>query len=438
MKSIGIDIGTTTVSAVVMDLEQKNIATSRTISNGGFLQGEVWESIQDPAMLVDKAKTLVDELLMEYDDVIGIGLTGQMHGIVYIDGDGRAVSPLYTWQDQSAQQPLADGKSVVDVIKEKYHLPVATGFGCMTCLHHVKTGQVPPDARQICTIADYLGMVLTGRKTPLLHASNAAGLSLYNVETFAFLPEVFQAEGGDPSMLPQSSTAVEELGKYKGIPVYCALGDNQAAFLGSIGYRENVWSLNIGTSSQICVLSKQYFETPGIDVRPYMDGTYLLTGAGLCGGRAYAILERFFRSYAKALGLPDEAQYDVMAGLLPPEEEGSGGLQVRTTFAGTRQDPSLRGSITNISDQNLTPGNLIRGVLQGIVDEMAGFHDLICAGTDIRVDGLVASGNACRMNPELRRLLSETFGAELTQAAFTEEAASGAALSAAGKKEPTN
>ena len=86
------------------------------------------------------------------------------------------------------------------------------------------------------------------------------------------------------------------------------------------------------------------------------------------------------------------------------------------------------GSITGIDDRNFTPANLVRGFLQGIVDEMEGFRRLICEGTGIEVKGLVASGNACRRNPELRRLLCETFGAELKQAAFKEEAASGAAL----------
>ena len=428
MKSVGIDIGTTSISAVVMDLIKREVVTSRTIPNGGFLGGKPWERIQDPEMLVKKAKDAVDELLSLYPDVCSIGLTGQMHGIVYLNAEGKAISPLYTWQDGSADQALADGKSVVSSVKEKYHLAAATGFGTLTYLYHVKTGQVPENAVKICTVPDYLGMVLTGRTSPLVHASMAASMGLYNAETFSFLTDVLQTEGGDPAMLPLTCLSMEELGTYQEIPVYTSFGDNQAAFLGSIGFQKDVWSLNVGTSSQTCVLSEKYFEAPGIDVRPYLDGMYLLTGAGLCGGRAYAILEQFFRAYAKACGLGEGDQYGIMAKMLDDAQEKSGGLKVQVTFAGTRLDPEKRGSITGIDDRNFTPANLVRGFLQGIVDEMEGFRRLICEGTGIGVKGLVASGNACRRNPELRRLLCETFGAELKQAAFKEEAASGAAL----------
>lgn len=102
------------------------------------------------------------------------------------------------------------------------------------------------------------------------------------------------------------------LGQYKGIPVTVALGDNQASFLGSVGFQENTVLLNMGTGGQISVLSDQLFEGNGIEARPFTKGKYLLVGASLCGGRAYAVLEKFFRSFYVQAGGDDRDLYEVM------------------------------------------------------------------------------------------------------------------------------
>lgn len=86
MKSIGIDIGTTTISLVVLDAEKKMVLESRTISNGTFIEtGNDWERIQEPVKIIEKAVGVLNELLAAHKDVETIGLTGQMHGIVYLD-----------------------------------------------------------------------------------------------------------------------------------------------------------------------------------------------------------------------------------------------------------------------------------------------------------------------------------------------------------------
>ena len=55
----------------------------------------------------------------------------------------------------------------------------------------------------------------------------------------------------------------------------------------------------MGTGGQISVLSGQYFSGDGIEARPFLNGKYLLAGASLCGGKAYALLEQFFRKIVK-------------------------------------------------------------------------------------------------------------------------------------------
>ena len=82
--------------------EHKNpgFLKQKTIENGSFLTTtKDWERIQDAEKIVKKSRQMLDDFLDEYPEVEKIGLTGQMHGIVYIDKEGTCVSPLYTWQD---------------------------------------------------------------------------------------------------------------------------------------------------------------------------------------------------------------------------------------------------------------------------------------------------------------------------------------------------
>ena len=100
MKAIGIDIGTTTISGVVLDVAKRQVLESRTVRNGSFIKTEhECERIQDVDVILDKAVGLVKELLACCPEAGAVGLTGQMHGIIYLDRNGRHVSPLYTWQN---------------------------------------------------------------------------------------------------------------------------------------------------------------------------------------------------------------------------------------------------------------------------------------------------------------------------------------------------
>ena len=434
MKSIGIDIGTTTISLVVLDTEKKMVLESRTISNGTFIEtGNDWERIQEPVKIIEKAVGVLNELLAAHKDVETIGLTGQMHGIVYLDKEGECVSPLYTWQDGRGAQPEFDGKSIVQEVYEKTGLTVSTGFGLVTHLYHCRKGIVPEGAATFCSIGDYLGMKLTGRKTPLVHASNAGsfGLNLFDSEKGEFRKAVLEQLGMDTSILPEVTGDVAVLGKYKGIPVTAALGDNQASFLGSVGFRENTILLNMGTGGQISVLSDQLFSGEGIEARPFVNGKYLLVGASLCGGRAYATLEKFFRRFMKRATGNDEPLYGLLEEMAREGKEQSDKMEVSTRFNGTRINPDIRGGSTNLSEENFTPEGLTYGVLHGMIKELYDMYQIIYKATGIEVNHLVASGNGLRKNQVLQEISSEMFGAELSLAIYQEEAACGAAVSSA-------
>ena len=72
-------------------------------------------------------------------------------------------------------------------MRDKTGISAASGYGLITHLYNLRNGLVPRDAVSLCTVADYLGMVLTGRKYPLVHVSNAASLGFLTSEKEHFI-----------------------------------------------------------------------------------------------------------------------------------------------------------------------------------------------------------------------------------------------------------
>ena len=93
MQTIGIDIGTTTISGVVLNYKnekERKTLEAKTIDNGCFITtANEWERIQDARKIVKKAQKLLDYFVDKYPQAETIGLTGQMHGIVYINKEGK-------------------------------------------------------------------------------------------------------------------------------------------------------------------------------------------------------------------------------------------------------------------------------------------------------------------------------------------------------------
>ena len=234
-----------------------------------------------------------------------------------------------------------------------------------------------------------------------------------------------------PDLLP-ALAADPCIGTYLGkIPVYVAIGDNQASFLGSTGGDLNCMLANVGTGSQFSVYTPKYMSCSGLETRPFPGGGYLLVGASLCGGRAYALLEKFFRQTVEmATGTAPDSCYDGMAALLAGSEKPADIPAVTPLFQGTRQDPSLRGHIDGLSTENLTPLHLIWGMMEGMAGEL---HDMYllyrnAGGSDV---SFIGSGNGLRKNKYLQKCFSDLFGQTLVMSDCNEEAATGAAQFAA-------
>jgi len=429
MKYLGLDIGTTTVSAVVV--EEGAVIDALTHNTNAFLPtGHSWEKIQDPNLLRNMALEVVDALLSRHPQICRIGITGQMHGIVYLDASGTPVSPLYIWQDGRGDLPMDDAETYAACLSRITGHSLSTGYGLVTHFYNQKNGLIPENATVFCTIHDYIAMVLAGLSRPVTEASDAASFGLFDVRGGRFDVSALQIAGIDTNLLPQLA-ANPCIGSYRNIPVSVAIGDNQASFLGATSGRTDAMLVNMGTGGQFSVFTPEYASCPGLETRPFPGGGYLLVGASLCGGRAYALLEQFFRSTAEAItGNAADCCYDAMARLLQDGEMPEDLPFLSPLFQGTRQEPCLRGSLTGLSTENFTPRHLIWAFLMGMAEELYGMYRQ-CPTPEHPLP-LIGSGNGLRKNVYLQQCFSRLFGQPLLMSTCNEEAATGAALFAAG------
>ncbi len=404
MKAIGIDIGTTSVCGVLFDLGCGKVIGSVTKNSEASLPGcAEWEKIQSVDKIMTCAKQILDSLVD--CDTVSIGVTGQMHGILYFDKNGKAASPLYTWQDGRGNLPFGDSTYAKAVGS-------FSGYGNVTDFYNRKNGIRPDNAVGYCTIHDYFVMNICGLTAPVMHSSDAASLGCYDIVNNRFDYDC------DISVVSDYHIA----GRYRNIPVGVAIGDNQASVFSTLSDENNIL-VNVGTGSQISVISDNTVKEAGIETRPYFENKYLIVGAALCGGRAYSLLKSFYSdvfSYYKKLD--DDEVYDIMAKMLSEADDGC--LSVDTRFAGTRVDPSVSGSITGITTENFRAAQLTHGVLEGMAQELFSLYALM----NCRKSGVIGSGNGIRKNPYLVATLEKKFSSQLLIPAHLEEAAFGAAL----------
>ena len=422
--TVGIDIGTTTISATVIDLDSRRQLEVFSVPHSSYVECSVF-SEQSVAVIIDKAEGVLELIWKSYKDIVSIGITGQMHGILYLNSDGEAVSELINWQDKRGDI-LTDGeKTVCRLIKEKTGENVATGYGIATHYYNLLNGLVPQNAVGFCSIMDYFAMRLCQMKTPVTHTSVAASFGLFDIKKSCFMLDKAAILGIDGAFLPKVTASAEMLGEWRRIPVCVAIGDNQASFLGSVKNSRDSVLVNIGTGSQISAVGDTEELGEGIERRPFINGERLVCGSALCGGSAYALTEKFFRSYASFAGMGDGLQYGSINALAERAyQSGERPLSVDTSFCGMRTDPMRRGSIVGIDMNNFTPSALILGVINGMCDELYGLY----LSGRLKKSHIVASGGAVRKNSTLRRVLEDKFGMSVSVSIVKEEAATGAAL----------
>lgn len=441
---IGIDIGTTSICGVLYDAVQDKVVKERHEENH-FVPGEGFR--QDPEEIVRTAQHLLAGLLENSapkegnrpgqgesgrPQIGGIGISSQMHGILYVDRSGKAVSPFYTWKNEWGNETYRAGKSYARYLSEQTGMDLYAGYGSVTHFYLQQRGLLPQDAASFVNIGDYLAMVLTGSSEVLADVTLAASFGGFDLKRRQFALSALKKAGVDISYYPAVSEG-KAVGSFRGIPVFCAVGDNQASFLGAVKDKERSISVNVGTGSQVSVFSGKLYETGKGETRPFPGGGWLYVGASVNGGKVYERLAVFFREILDAFGVPAEraAVYEVMESLGRKKEETN--LQVIPALYGEREKgrdegPDAKTGIFGLREDNFHIPDLIRGFVSGMAGELYALYQGLPEELRKGKTSITASGNGIRKNPLLREEIEKIYHLPVVFTDREEEAATGAAI----------
>jgi xylulokinase len=207
------------------------------------------------------------------DSILGIGLSGQMHGLVLLDQDNSVIRPALIWCDQRSQQQVnfINGRVGKENVLAYTANPVLTGF-TLPKLLWVRDHEPAQfeRVRKMLLPKDYLRFKLTGEFAT--DVSDASGTALFDVTRRRWSSEMVDALGLDPSILPRAyesseitgvvnQQAAEATGLKVGTPVVGGGGDQAASAIGNGIVESGAVSCTVGTSGVVFA----YLDQPAYD-----------------------------------------------------------------------------------------------------------------------------------------------------------------------------
>jgi len=459
---LGIDLGSTSLSAVVIDTQVGEIVAQEAVANEAEVTSsadrERGRSEWDIGRMIEAAVGLIRRLA-EGRSIDAIGVTGQQHGMVLLGEGGMPQSAFIGWQDQRCNEPLAEGATTIGVMLERgtclfarSGCTPATGYMASTLYWLSERGELPPGV-SACFAPDMLVSRLCGQP-PLTDPTLAASAGVFDVVQGEWNRDLIGALGLPTACFPPVRTPCTQAGTLSAdaaqqtdlpadTPVAVPCGDNQASFAGSVSDPERSVLVNIGTGGQTSVFVERPLSVATLDLRPFLQPGFLLVGAGLAGGRSYRMMRDFIREVGEAFfragadtrvrpyNEPATDLYDRLTELAAQAPPGADGLTCEPIFAGTRREPERRAVWRGMSEASFRPGHMARALLEGLAEQYCLlYRQMLDAGAGPR-ERLIGSGNGLRKNALLRDILAAQFGLPLQTPEHTEEAAVGAALTGA-------
>ena len=411
---VGIDVGTSAVKAIAVG-EDGTVRERREIAYPLATPRPGW-SEQDPEDWWRATEQALDGLVD--GEISGIGLSGQMHGLVTLDSSDAVIRPAILWNDQRTQAECdeIEAKVGLDRLIELTGNRALTGFTAPKLLWLRKH---EPDAyariAHVLLPKDYVRLRLTGERA--IDVADASGTLLLDVARRRWSSEVVGALELDPAWLPSVLESPDVSGRTAdGVPVAAGAGDQAAGALGVGVDRPGPLSVVLGTSGVVFAALPAYAADPQARVHAFchaVPDTWHQMGVMLSAAGSLAWLRGVVGGEFGAL--VDEA------GEWEPGVEGLTFLPYLTGERTPHADASARGSFTGLSVRH-DRGALVRAVLEGVACGLRDSYDLVGGGSLGR-----ASGGGARSDLWLR-IVASVLELPLERVAVEEGAAYGAAL----------
>ena len=428
---VGLDVGTGGARAVAVNHSGEIVAEASS-EYPLYTPRPGWTE-QDPEDWWKGAKEVLAKVAAEAgEEVGGIGLTGQMHGSVFLDRSDEVIRPALLWNDQRTQ---AQCDRITQSVGDERLISIAgnpalTGFQApkIVWLRDVEPDNYGQVARVLLP-KDYVRLRLTGEHAT--DASDAAGTLLLDIQARDWSGEILDAleipqewmpkvyEGPENSGALRESVA-EELGLPPGIPVAAGGGDNAAAAIGTGIVRPGLVNSSVGTSGVLFAHAEEFTPDPSGRLHAFchaVPGAYHLMGVTLSAGGSLSW-------WRETLG----GDFDELVGEASDVPPGSEGLVFLPYLSGERTphlDPKARGAFFGLTARHGAP-HMTRAVMEGVIlslrDSLEIMRDLDVPIRDVRATGGGAKSDLWR------RLQADIYGIPIRRTVADEGPAYGAAL----------
>lgn len=437
---IGIDSSTTATKALLMAEDGR--VTGVASSTYDYETPHLLWSEQRPELWWQATANSIRQLLADSGvapaEVKGIGLTGQMHGLVLLDKAGEVLRPAILWNDQRTGAECDEMRAkvgrqrLIDITGND----ALTGFTAPKILW-VKNNEPEIYGRiaQILLPKDYVRFKLTGSYA--MDKAGGAGTQLFNVRQRDWSAELLAALEIDPAWLPQTfegtavtgtltPAAAEATGLSAGVPVMGGGGDQAANAVGTGPVVDGIVALSLGTSGVVFASS----DTPMVEENGRLHafchavpGKWHLMGVMLSAAGSL----RWFHDT-----LAPDANYDELlapAAAIPPGSEGLLFLPYLTGERTPHSDPLARGAFVGLTVRH-TRAHMTRAVIEGVAFGLRDSFELMKNAGLPPITQVRASGGGSK-SLLWRQILADVLQAEIVTINTAEGAAYGAAILAA-------
>ena len=443
---LGIDVGTTGTKTLLID-EDGGVIASATIEYPMYTPRPQWAE-QDPEDWWQATITSVRRVLrsakISADDIAGIGLTGQMHGMVMLDAQGKVLRPCIMWNDQRTAEQC---EWIMSTIGHERFLeltlnPALAGFTAPKIIWaREHEPEVYAQAAKVLLPKDYVRYRLTG--VYATEVSDASGTVLLDVSRRAWSETVLEELDIPREWLPQVYESTEITGKITaevaeltglraGTPVVGGAGDQAASAVGTGIVAPGLVSVTLGTSGVVFA----YTDTPSRDPEGRLHTfchavpeKWHVMGVTLSAGGSL----RWFRD---TLGLAEKNvaylsgvdPYDILIAEAANAPAGCEGLLFLPYLTGERTphaDANARGSFVGLTlrhDKRYMARAVLEGVAYSLRDSIELLRDLAIPIQQVR-----AVGGGARSSM-WRQMWADVFGTELVTINVTDSTAYGACL----------
>lgn len=431
---LGLDVGTGGARAVAVDESGEMIAEAS--SEYPLHSPRPGWTEQDPRDWWEGAKEALGRVAAEVGEaggeVVGLGLTGQMHGSVFLDASGEVLRSALLWNDQRTHEQCEEITESVgeERLIELAGNPALTGFQAPKILW--LRDEEPENYARISKILlpkDYVRLRLTGEHAT--DASDASGTLLLDVRRRDWSVEILDAleipaewtpavfEGPESTGELRGEVA-EELGLPAGVPVAAGGGDNAAAAVGTGIVAPGLLSSSVGTSGVLFAASEGFTPDPSGRIHAFchaVPGEYHLMGVTLSAGGSL----QWWRGVAGA-------GYEELVEAASSIEPGAEGLIFLPYLSGERTphlDPRARGGFFGLTARHGV-GHMTRAVMEGVVFSLRDSLEIM-RELDLPVEQVRATGGGAR-SALWRQLQADVYGVPIHRTTADEGPAHGAAL----------